>query len=122
MTNTAIEQNIIRLLEAACIPVNTEAQAQDCIELLLTGNFAEVRREVRLSARDRVDFMVGEVAIEVKVRKGQSRKEIMLQLERYASHSCVKSVVLASAGAWACSTVEVGGKPLYFANLSRGWL
>lgn len=113
---------IARIIESNRISVNSEAVAQDSIHVALRDTIADVKREVRLSARDRVDLMAGSVAIEVKVKKSQSRVQILKQLERYAEHEEVEAVVLATADAWPGSISDVKGKPLFVASLTRGWL
>lgn len=115
-------QLICDLLQAAQIPVNSEEVAQRRIRALLKGVFDGVQREVKLSSSDRVDFMVQGVAVEVKVRKGQSRMDVAKQLQRYATHPEVEAVILASADSWPSTFKLLNEKPFYFANLSRGWL
>lgn len=51
-----------------------------------------VRREVQLTLRDRIDFMVGDVGIECKI-KG-SNASVVSQLIRYASIDEVGSLIL----------------------------
>jgi hypothetical protein len=121
-TPHALAGKIVRIIEGNRISVNCEAVAQDSIHLALRKAVAGIRREVRLSGRDRVDLMAGAVAIEVKVKKRQSRAQILKQLERYAEHDEVQAVVLATADAWPGTIADVKGKPLFVASLTKGWL
>lgn len=74
------------------------------------------RREVRLSATDRLDVMVQGVAIEVKVAGATDR--VLSQLQRYASHEQVTDLVLVTTRARHRSLPEqVGGKPLAIVHL-----
>lgn len=49
-------------------------------------------REVRLGSRDRIDFLVGRVGVEVKV--GGTLAEVVRQLLRYAERDEIDSLVL----------------------------
>lgn len=55
------------------------------------------RREVRLTARDRIDFMVGRVGIELKV--GGSTPSLRRQLVRYAKTGLVDELLVVSTHA-----------------------
>ncbi|AHD09521.1 hypothetical protein VWZ88_01790 [Phaeobacter sp. JH20_36] len=113
---------IVRIIESTRISVTCEEVAQDSIHVALRDAVPGVQREVRLSDRDRVDLMAGPVAIEVKVKKRQSRAQILKQLERYAEHDEVKAVILATADAWPGTISDLNGKPLLVASLTKGWL
>ena len=104
------------------VPITSERGAHDGIESGLISAGFSVNREVRLCARDRVDLMAGSVAVEVKVKSRQNRREVLKQLERYAEHDEVEAIVLASAAPWPGSISELNGKPLVVASLTRGWL
>lgn len=73
----------------------TEFDAQNGIEEALTAAGIEHSREHRLSDRDRIDFLVGAVGIEVKI-KG-SRSALIRQLGRYAGCSEINELILASS-------------------------
>lgn len=118
----ALSARVASLIHGTRINVTNEAMAQDGIHLALCDSFPEIRREVRLSSRDRVDLMAGAVAVEVKVKTRQSRREILKQLERYAEHDQVEAIVLATAAPWPGTISELNGKPLVVASLTRGWL
>lgn len=115
-----LARRIVTALQSSRIGVSTEASAQKDAAEALTRAGLEVRREVGLSARDRIDLMVGAVGIEVKV-KG-SRREIFRQLERYAESDQIAALVLASSSAWPAGISTIGGKPFFHASLVRGWL
>jgi len=66
---------------------------------------------------DRIDFLVGDVAVEVKT-KG-SRAEVIRQLYRYASHSRVAWIVLATTRAQHRMPEAIGAKPVSVAYLGR---
>jgi hypothetical protein len=71
---------------------NGERELQDRLEQLLIAEGIDFEREYRLSARDRVDFMCGGVAIEVKI--ASSHNEVLTQLFRYAESTEVEAMIL----------------------------
>lgn len=83
-------QAIARGLASTRLPLNSEREMQDAVERWLTEYGWNPKREFRLSATDRVDFMAAMspagdgVAIEIKL-KG-SKRALVDQLMRYAKH------------------------------------
>lgn len=78
-------------------------------------------REARLSARDRIDFLVGNVGVEVKTQG--SLPALLRQLSRYATHENVTSLLLVTATPRLLVGLPdtIGGVPLC-ALLTRGHL
>lgn len=69
------------------------------------------RAEVRLSLRDRIDFLVGRVGVECKVAYGAAT--VLRQLERYAASDEVDDLLLVTTKATHRGLPPVvGGKPL----------
>lgn len=116
-----IARRIAVLIERTHINVTTEAAAQGAIAAAVEAAGIRVEREVSLGRGGRIDLLAGEVGIEVKIRGG-NRREIMRQLERYAASDQVAALVIASGGAWPSGVDRAGGKPLFFASLTKGWL
>lgn len=112
-------QTIIRLLSSVRLQLRRESALQQQIESVFIGAGLPFEREVRLSASDRIDFMVGDVGVEVKV--GGSRRAIYEQLVRYAKHESIQALILATGVATVLPR-EIEGKPVYIANLSVAWL
>jgi hypothetical protein len=90
----------------------TEAHLQEGLSRLFAEANIAARREVRLSRRDRPDFLIGTVAVEVKV-KG-SPAEVRRQLARYLSHDAINAVVLVTRCARHRELAgQLGGKPVH---------
>ena len=90
----------------------TEAHLQRGLAQLFAEAGIPARREARLSRRDRPDFLVGTVAIEVKV--SGTPAEVRRQLARYLSYDTVTEVVLVTRCARHRElSGQLGGKPVY---------
>lgn len=88
-----------------------ESELQRGLAQAFAEDGLDAQREVRLSQRDRIDFLVGAVGIEVKV-KGSAAK-VLAQLERYAESDLIDELVLVTSRIQAAAlSGEVGGKPL----------
>lgn len=76
-------------------------------------------REYRLSATDRIDFMLeGGVGVEAKVA-GARPREVLRQLGRYAEAEEITALVLVTAKAMGCPD-SINGKPVYYVSVGRG--
>lgn len=92
------------------MPVSVERELQDSVERALRAEKLEFKREVARGA-DRIDFVVGAVGIELKV-KG-SAGDVLRQLERYALWTDLTELLLVTTkGAHLALPRAVGGKPL----------
>lgn len=100
-------------------PITDEKETQREIEKALAGAGMDFGREVRLSDQDTVDFMVGKVALEVKL-KGSPMK-IYRQLARYAEHESVEAILLVTARSMTLPAT-INGKPAAVVSLCRAWL
>lgn len=111
--------DIIRLIHTRRWPLTGEKalQAKVADEMALAGIAAE--REVDLGNGDIIDFMIGEIGLELKI-KGQ-RRAIYRQCERYCGHDRVATLVLATNAAMGLPA-WIAGKPVHVASLARGWL
>lgn len=99
--------------------VETERETQAAIAEKLEWSGVAFEREARLSLKDRVDFLVGTIGIEVKV--GGQKRAILRQLERYATHEAIEMLVLVTNVAMGLPS-RIGGKPLHVVSIGRGWL
>lgn len=112
--------DIVKQISSVRLGYATENQLQQQLHELLKTKNLEVIREHRLSARDRVDFLLKfeqrNVAIECKI-KG-SGTAITSQLARYAESDDVSEIVLVTSrrvhlAAECFREKEILGKPLY---------
>lgn len=121
-TETAPENTagLVRLIRSARVDLSSEKAAQDDLERLLAQNHVTCEREVRLNDRDIVDFLAGEIAIELKL-KGARKKAVFRQLQRYAESPLVNVIILASNLSMGLP-YQINGKDAYFVRLGEGWL
>ena len=92
-------------------------QAQIAAALELAG--LPFEREAWLSARERIDFLVGPVGMEVKVKGGPT--EIARQCARYCATGRISALVLATSRRIGLPP-ELEGVPCRELNLARSWL
>lgn len=86
---------VVKVLSGHLFRSTTEAALQAAIGELLRAHGIEHAREVHLGSRaDRIDFLAGDVGIEVKIEGGVN--EVARQLQRYAQSEKVAHLVLAT--------------------------
>lgn len=96
-----------------------EKELQDGIAAALDSSGVEYSREFPLSAADRLDFMVGMIAVEVKI-KG-TRADALRQIHRYAQHDAVGGIVVVTTKARHLDMpTSLNGKPVCVASLLEG--
>jgi hypothetical protein len=110
---------VIAALSNARFTCQDETEFQEGVAGVLDKHHIGYQREVRLSARDRVDFMIdGGIALELKVKT--DGKSLLTQMLRYASHPSVKELIAASATHHALGLPDtVNDKPLHRVQLIR---
>jgi len=111
--------HLIDVLNSYRWPLSDEKVLQAEIARAFQAQDITFRREVYLGPGDIVDFMVGDVAVEVKI-KG-AKRAIYRQLERYAAHDAVGAILLATNVPMGLPE-HINGKPVSIAALGRGWL
>lgn len=98
-----------------------EIALQDGIQIVLRAENLEFSREVVLSGRDRIDFMVGSIGLEVKV--GHPLAQVMQQIHRYAQQEQVSELLLVTNRCRHAIVPEViNGKPVVVLFLGWGLL
>jgi hypothetical protein len=112
--------SLLVALSSARFMYCAESDLQDAVAELLARNGIAYEREVRLSKRDRVDFMVdGDIALELKVKT--SGTALTSQVLRYAEHWRVKAIVVAGTTHHVRNVVvSANGKPVFPVQL-RAW-
>lgn len=117
MTTDPSGDAIVSVLRAYRFRWADEADLQAGVHGALTASGYNPEREVRLSARDRIDVLVGTIGIEVKVARPGSvapAERVTTQLQRYAAHEQITELILVT------TTVrhkrvpdQVGGVPVH---------
>ena len=108
------------LLRAYRYGYSDEATLQCCIAGVLDAHSVEFEREHRLDARNRLDFLVGSVGIEVKI--GGSRNDLIRQLHRYAQFDAIGELLVVSSRMRLTSLPEaLNGKPIVSLALLGGF-
>ena len=93
-----------------------EVSLQNGIQEVLEAKAVAFKREFRLDAKSRPDFMLGSVAIEVKI-KG-SVAEFLRQAHRYLLHEQVSALIVVGTPKWLpLVPSELAGKPVYAVRL-----
>lgn len=101
------------------LSLDNEKRLQSEILKSLQGAGFDVEPEVSLNKTDRIDFMIGEIGIEVKI-KGSS-VQVLKQVERYCESDRVKIIVLLTSRAHGFPS-EINGKPVRLIRLCGAWL
>jgi hypothetical protein len=95
-----------------------ELEIQVAIGQLLQTAGIPAQREFRLSEKDRLDFFIDGLVIEVKI--GGSAADVMRQVARYAEHEKVQGVLLVTTKARHTLPDTFNGKPLLVHSLLDG--
>ena len=116
------EAAIIAALSAVRFNCQGEDELQEAIAKVLLEAAIAFRREYPLTAKERIDFLVGSVGVEVKV--DGSTSAIARQLQRYAACPEVASLMLVTPRFryGALDGVAIGGKVVKVVRLVGGLL
>ena len=102
------------------LPVANETEMQDALETQLKSMRLPFRREVKLDAASRIDFLLFDsIGVEVKTRC--PKRQIHRQLSRYAESPRIHALILVSA-TFTGLPKELNQKPLYFVHAGRAAL
>lgn len=111
-------EQLIAILKRQRFNIENEKELQQQIVSVLDKYQVAYKREHRLNEKDIPDFLIGDIAMEIKI-KGR-RIDIFKQCMRYSMHDEVKSVLL-------ITNVMIGkpplhnDKPFYILNISSAW-
>ena len=112
-------QVISQILSSRRFSLSNEKRLQEEIAEALALAGVQLVREFRLDAGSIIDFMVGDVGIEVKI-KG-SKLSIFRQVERYAGFDQIRQLLLVTNVPMGMPA-EINGKPVFVFNLAKAWL
>lgn len=115
---TTVSQ-ILKTLSGVRFPLSEETKTQAAIAESFDRAGIIYEREDRLSPVDRIDFTIGSIGLEVKI-KG-SKRNIYNQVERYAQCDRIKELILVTNVPTGFPP-EINGKPVYLLNLARAWM
>lgn len=107
------------LLTVRCPAVCPESELHKLVAQALISRGMDVRHEVRLAPRCRIDFLVSGVGIEVKKSRPE-RAALLRQLTRYAACGQVESLLVVAPRGVSLPR-EVGGKRVRLLALERLW-
>lgn len=108
----ALAKEIAALLQVARFRApNEETTLQLEIADVLAKAGHTFTREAQLGPRERIDFLVGPIGIEVKIQGSAS--EVMRQLLRYAEYADVQVLILVTTRSQIVVPSELGGKPIF---------
>lgn len=111
---------VTALLRRTRMRVGSEAALQQSVEEALIAAGFRYEREARLSAADRIDFLVADgIGIEAKAR--YAKRAIYRQLERYAARPQITALILVTGTAMGLPAA-IGGKPVYIVSTGRAAL
>ena len=114
------ERCIVRAIETVrCGASCTEEELHEQVAWALVACGLEPEHEVRLAPRCRIDFMCGDVGIEIKKNKPDKAK-LIAQLTRYAACDRVKTLVVAAPRGVSLPD-RIGGKKIIMVALERLW-
>jgi hypothetical protein len=118
-TSPMTAQEIAAMLSRKRFTLATEKDVQAEIEAVLKSSVPEYRREVELDKKNEIDFMVGTVGIEVKIKGAKSA--IYKQLERYAALDEITELIFVTSKTVGIPAT-INNKSVYVVNMSKAWL
>ena len=116
---TGLAKQIVRVLAATRLDLSDEKSLQAEMARAFSAAMLPYQREVDLGCGDIVDFKIGAVAIEVKIKGG--RQAIYRQCARYCNHTEVGALVLATAVPMSLPET-IYAVPAFVVSLGEGWL
>jgi hypothetical protein len=109
-------ESIENLLSSYQFNFTSEEELQLAVEAVLTENKILFAREYQLSSKDRIDFLIGNIGLEVKV--GFSYSDVIRQLHRYAQADEIEALILLTSRLQHAMPKELNGKTLCTVNIS----
>lgn len=110
--------DIQKSLKGRKLNLSNEKKLQEEIREAFQGHVIDYKREVCLENNGIVDFMIGTLAVEVKIKGQVSAMSIYRQLERYAKSDKVEALLLVTSHTMSIPET-INGKPAYLLSLGR---
>lgn len=113
--------HICKVFSAYRYNFQDESTLQEGMAVALSNNSVAHAREVRLDAQNRPDFMIGSVAVEVKI-KG-TFAEFLRQANRYLELDQISALIVVGTPKWMPAVpATLRGKPIYTVRLMSSLL
>lgn len=112
-------QQVLACLRPRRFDFDNEKVLQKQMEEAFRAAGIAYQREVRLSPTDIIDFMVGNIGIEVKIKS--AKKAIYKQCVRYCQQEQVGQLLLLTNKQLGFPD-SINGKPTHILNLGLAWL
>ena len=116
---TRTEDVVQALLSIRCGAACTEEELHALALGALSAAGLSPQHEVRLAPRCRIDFLAGEIGIEIK-KKRPERAKLIAQLSRYAACPQVRELIVVAPRGVNLPR-RIGGKPVTMLALERLW-
>lgn len=113
-------EGLVTALKKYRINYASESELQQGVAGVFEKEGYAFEREVFLSPGDRIDFIVGDIGIEVKT--GGSLSALLRQLYRYAKYDSIKCLLVITSRNWLTQLPEkVREKPIQIINLGNAF-
>lgn len=109
---------IQKSLKNTRLNLSDEKLLQNDIAKALEKNNLSFKREVKLDEKNTVDFMIDNLAIEIKIASKVSAMSIYRQIERYAKNEKVEAILLMTSKTIRLPE-KIFGKEIYILSLGR---
>lgn len=109
--------NILEQIKVGFLP--QETQIHSIIAESLVKNGIEFQHEYRLSSDSRIDFLSGNIGIEVK-KSTVKDKNLLKQLKKYSESDKISKIILVTTKSVNIPS-DINNKQIYIVNLYRNW-
>lgn len=109
--------NILEQIKVGFLP--QETQIHSIIAESLVKNGIEFQHECRLSSDSRIDFLSGNIGVEVK-KSTVKDKDLLKQLKKYSESDKISKIILVTTKSVNIPSF-INNKQIYIVNLYRNW-
>jgi hypothetical protein len=116
--------DVVRLVTGHKFKYSDEKDLQAGLEKLFTINNVPFRREVRLTSKDILDFVIdGEKPFGIEVKIDGSKNSLLRQINRYLAHDEIEGIFVIGSPYWVNNLpMKLNDKPIYRYRLLTGIL